>query len=517
MWYPNGPKQAQIYNDRIHRYLHALGDPRSGKSRAFFQKAWNELLEQPGVHGLITRDSGTSISMFTYPQFREIVQASCGEDFILDQRVKPYPFFRFANGSEVSFIPYDEIDVSKAGGSEYGFILIDEATRFTRKQWDYMDTRLSQQVGQAIRPDGTVFTNKMNHWWLATTANPAGRGWTWKVYTVEHPLSYAHGDKNYRAWRFYLEDNAHNLPPAYVDAMRDKPEHIRRKILGANEEPTEGLVFPMFSREIHVIKQRNFTPPVNWKIYGGMDQGYQTPTVFLWMAITEDGFIIFFREYRKSQTGIADNAKNILTIQKQLFDRGASWIESARIDPSTCMVDGKSGSSKTTYSMYMDSGMDKMNLIPARKQRVWDRVNRVRDLLMPDPLKQNHPITGEFREAGWPTIFFTEDCDGDEEVNGVKVDGGTISEMEEWEIREQSSERRNAPEEPESKNDHGPDCVAYVLQFYFNDVAPDHPQTIAIRTDSEQELLKKAIYEDLDKSLSKEKGRPSGTLQGGVY
>lgn len=137
---------------------------------------------------------------------------------------------------------------------------------------------------------------------------------------------------------------------------------------------------------------------------------------------------------------------------------------------------------------------------------------------MPDPLKQYHPITNEFREQGWPTVMFTEDCDGDPETKAV--DGGTISEFEEWEIREQASEHRNAPEEPETKDDHGPDAACYCVQSYFGDKAPENQETVMTRIDTEQEKLRKIIVEDLKKSLGKNKksGFPKGsTLQGSVY
>src|SRR6185312_13212170 len=160
-------------------------------------------------------------------------------EMILEERMKPFPFVKFKNGSSVSFIPYDEVDITKAGGAEYGFILVDEATRFSRDQYEYFDTRLSQSKGIWIRPDGKKVVNPIPHQWMGTTANPAGRGWTWKVFSVEHPLSYLHGDPNYRAWKFYLSDNKANLPPKYIESLESKPEHIRRRILGGNEDPMQ--------------------------------------------------------------------------------------------------------------------------------------------------------------------------------------------------------------------------------------------------------------------------------------
>ena len=507
MWHPNGPKQAAIYNDDSHRYIHAIGDPRSGKSAAFFQKARKHLYLQPGVKGLITRDSGTQIMNFTFPQFMDLID----ERFILDVKMKPFPWVKMKNGSECFFTPYDEIDITKAGGSEYGFILIDEAARFSRKQWDYMDTRLSQMKGMGIKPDGRKFENKISGWWLGTTANPAGRGWTWKVYSVEHPLSYLGGDKDYIAFKFYLEDNIQNLPKAYVDAMRGKPQHIRDKILGGNEDPIEGLVFPEFSRELNVCKKGNWIPPTHWRVFGGMDWGFQTPTVFLWMAISDTGHLVFFNEYRKSHKNISENAEAIVEETKKLFNSGMSWMESCRVDPSTDSQDGKSGSTKTTFELLRDAGMTKISLIRGKRQQVMDRVGRLRDLLRVDPEKKVHPVTGEIRELGWPTIIFTDNCDG--ENDGVKVDGGTISEFEEWEIKPTTSSAKNPNEKPEEKNDHGIDAASYAIQVFFGEGSPEDPKTMMERESSPAEILKKQVYERIEKQINP-KTATNSPLQG---
>ena len=509
MWHPNGPKQAAIYNDTTHRYIHAIGDPRSGKSAAFFQKAIKEIKLQRGIKGLITRDSGTQILNFTFPQFMEAID----ERLILDIKMKPFPWVKFITGSEVFFTPYDEIDITKAGGSENGFILIDEAARFSRRQWDYMDTRLSQKVGVGIKEDGKKFQNLIKNSWLGTTANPAGRGWTWKVYSVEHPLSYLGGDPNYLAFKFFLDDNIANLPAAYVEAMRGKPQHIRDKILGGNEDPLEGLVFPEFTRELNVCKKRNWIPPTHWRVYGGMDHGFQTPTTFLPMAVSESGHLIFFREYRKSHKTIQENSESILKLVTQLFNSGMSWMESCRIDPSTNTQDGKSGPGKTVFELYRDAGLTKISLVTAKRMQVMDRVARMRDLLKPDPEKKIHPITGEVREEGWPTVIFTDDCDGEED-GGVKVDGGTITEFEEWEIKPTTSSAKNPNEKPEEKNDHGIDACCYAVQVYFGENSPEDPQKVIERESTPSEILRKKVYANIEKQL-KPAIEQFGALQGG--
>lgn len=500
LWIPDNKKQAQIYNDRTHRYLHAIGDPRSGKSEAFFRKVWREICLTPGCDGLITRDTGTSLTGITYKQFyNKIVD----KRFILDEKLKPYPTLKFKNGSSIDFQPFEEIDITKAGGGEYTFVLIEESSRSSRPQWDYFDSRLSQSIGHAISPSGEEYENPIKHVWLGTTANPRGRGWSYKLYSIEHPLSYLHADPEYIAWKFFLRDNKH-LSKKYIDMMESKPQHIKDRMLGANEDPVSGLVFPEFSKEIHVCKPpHGWIPKPFWKILGGMDHGFKTPTVFLWGAITdgERPFIIIFNEYRQSHKVISENAENIYQENDRLFKKGIQWIQNCAIDPSTQQVDGKSGSTKSTYQLYLDAGMNRMSLYAAPKQWVRDRVERIRILLQCDPRKKVHPITGEYRGEGWPTLIFTDNCDGNG-PDSNPIDGGTISEMEEWEIKETNNSKKNALEAPEEKNDHGPDSLGYLLTLYFGDASPEDPKITHAREVDPIEKRRKRIEQYIENSVN---------------
>jgi len=215
---------------------------------------------------------------------------------------------------------------------------------------------------------------------------------------------------------------------------------------------------------------------------------------------------------------IQENATSILEETEKLFGKGMAWPTSALVDPSTTYEDGKSGVSKNIYNLYLEAGLSKISLRPAARQKVMDRVERMRDLLRPDPAKRFHPISGEEREGGWPTLIFTEDCDGDIPVNGIKAEGGTITEFEEWELRDSSSSKKNPGESPQELNDHGPDAVSYAIQVYYGAVsnAEEEPVTRSQRENDPQERLKKSIYERLENDLSPKKVVNS-TLQGSEY
>jgi hypothetical protein len=494
-WQPS-PKQRRVYNAR-QRYINALGDPRSGKSEGFFHKGVRECFYQPGLKWLITRDSGTPLLNITYKHFFEkhIITPTMiigGLDGITK---KPWPIIPLVTGSEVHFVPYDEMDTTKGGGGEFGLILIEEAQRFIEKQWHYMDTRLSQRYGNAISPDGRRYISKIEYNGLWTTQNTAGRGYLYRIFTKEHPLSYYGNDPEFRGFKFYLFDNPY-LKPEYVKAMMSKPEHIRRKLLGANEDPSEGLVFPDFTHAINVFQVdplKPWYPPPHWRVLFGEDYGFQTSAVGLWAAISDDpAHVIIFKEHRTSHKTIPVLCEEFVQCNKDIMNHGSSYPETGRIDPATHMRDAKSLDAKTVYELHRDQdGMD--FLIPAKRQRVMDRVQYIRDLMVPDPKKTHHPITNEFRREGWPTLIFCSNCEG------------LIKEVEDWELKEASVSEKTI-EKPEEKNDHGPDALSYLLQAFRGDASEEHYLTKELRENTPQERLKKEIFKDISGQLNKGNG-----------
>ena len=495
-WIPH-KKQIVQYNAK-QRYIHAIGEQRSGKSEGFFHRLRKEMLTQPGIKILVTRDTGTSLN-FTFKHFMTVLERR----LIIDEKQKPYPWVKINNGSEISFIPYDEMDTSKAGGSEYGIILIEESQRFSLAQYVYMDTRLSQQWGEAIGPDKKPYRSFIKYNGLWSTANPAGRGWAWQIFVRDHPMAQFGQDPNYLRLEFFRKDNERNLRKEYTDAMNSYPEHIRKKMLSAEENPMEGLVFPNFTRVLNVQKIKGFIPPSNWQIVGGMDYGYQTPTCFIWMAITEDGFCVVFREYGEIMKPIADNAKSIIEMNNDLMEKGVSFFTGALVDSSTTMMDGKSGGATTVFQQLQSAGMTFLST--ARRNRDPDRAVRIRGLLECDPDKKFHPITGAKKDSGWPTLIFTDDCEK------------TICEFEEWEWAPIDSTRRDPKNKPEERDDHFIDCVSYALQLYFGQGSPEHAVTVSIKENTEEFKIKKIVDQQLQRFFDQRDNPVKVAPDGSVY
>lgn len=492
MWNGKEPTLQQIiaYNAE-QTFIDLNGGIRGGKTQVALEKARKEAILQPGLKILITRDTGPALYTTTKNHFEAVFADMIDPEMTW---VKPTPKYRLKNGSQVDFIAYDELDTSKAGGTEYGYILMDESSRFRYSQYVYLRGRLSQKWGDAIAPDGRTYRNEIKKRFFLTVHNPAGHGWEWQTFVRDrpsasrliqrpHPEYPVGADPKYLRVNFDTATLQSRENPDYLDEMQDIPEHLRDKLLKSDESPLEGLVFPHFKRELHVCAISGFIPPYNWIVMNGMDWGKQTPCVHLWTAVTEEGCIVVFKEHRQAQMEVPQHAEIILDSTRQLRENGMGEVYGAYVDPSTDFDDGKSPF--TVYQQFIQAGY--WNLTKAPRLPVEHRATRLGALLMPDPKIKKHPITGEHRDGGWPKLIFTSECEG------------TIREFESWEYPKRS-DAKDPKNKPEERNDHGIDACGYVaVKCYEGLVAPENPATIAYRRQTENTSWREQVLADINR------------------
>lgn len=99
----------------------------------------------------------------------------------------------------------------------------------------------------------------------------------------------------------------------------DEKEMLKIKWAGHPEEGARlygdfvqkaGLVYPMFSRGIHLIPRREI--PRDWTKVVCIDPANTGPTAALWCAVDPQGNLLFYRAYKQSEAVVSDHAKNIL-------------------------------------------------------------------------------------------------------------------------------------------------------------------------------------------------------------
>lgn len=441
--------------------------------------------------------------------------------------LRPNPVRVFRNGSKVFFVAYDAADLAKLGSEEYGLIMLEEANQFPSNAWDWFRTRLSQEWGEAFDENGKPYTNRIEQTHMIAVANSGGRNWLWRVFRRDRPNAYfpwkeIYGftdskdiyhpptmlledwkdkqDKNYFALEWGTSENRKNLREDYWESLQDLPEHLFKRFAEADDEPLDGMVFPNLDRRIHVIQQKDFIPPPHWPVYIGMDYGYRTPTVALWIAVTEDGAFIAFREYRETMKSPQENARNILAIDEMMRRRGMQPHKTAWIDLSSGFKKGESESGASVFDQLVTAGMTKL----AKSSRDLDgRVVRIATLLEPNRLLSEHPVTGKRSDIGWPRLMLTTDC------------MQTIQEIEEWEWSKVTSDAKDPLEKPEQKDDHGIDALGYVLVKVTEKAPLDFDSQQSYDTDQSKLLeddKKEWCQSIMDEMKSGGTSRPDGSV-----
>lgn len=514
--------QALSYEAKA-KIIYLKGGVRGGKTRIALRRGIKECLEQPGIKVLVTRTTGPALYSTTLADF----DAECPSE-LLDQNKclqKPNPTRTFKNGSKVMFVAYDAADLSKIRGEEYGLIIAEEANLFPSNAHSEFVGRLSQEYGEAFDENGDKYTNRIERVHIIYVANSGGRNWLWIIFRRNHPNAYfpwkaiygfTDGDGNYHPPTMKLEDwngddtywaiewgtveNKGNLRKDYWDTLTDLPDHLFKRLAEADDEPLDGMVFPNFDRRLHVVPLKGFVPPPHWPVYIGMDYGYRTPTVALWITVTEEGSFVAFQEYRMTMKSPAENARNILNINDTLVMKGMQDHKIAWIDLSSGFKKGESESGASVFDQLVAAGMKKL----AKSSRDLDgRVVRIATLLEPSRLQIKHPITGVNRDAGWPRLMLTEDCKQ------------TIQEIEEWEWSKVTTDAADPKEKPEMKDDHGIDALGYVL-VKVEERAPEDYDSQRIRETSVSYQLEKEKQEWCESVMAERdesfKGRADGLV-----
>lgn len=97
------------------------------------------------------------------------------------------------------------------------------------------------------------------------------------------------------------------------------PENVRKARKEGKFVNLEGLVYPGFSRAVHVVEP--FEIPDDWPRFLGCDWGLGNPTAILWGALSPDGQVVIYAEHYKAKWVITKHAR-IVNARKPKPKRG---------------------------------------------------------------------------------------------------------------------------------------------------------------------------------------------------
>lgn len=212
----------------------------------------------------------------------------------------------FNNKSLVEFGYCDsDANVTQYMSAEYDQIRFDEATHFTEYVLTYLGSRLRgandfpKQIKYTTNPGGP------GHDFLKARfidAAPWGEEFEAEV-CAGHTQRRIFIPSKVTENKFLMESD-----PQYITRLQNLPEADRKALLDGSWDRYDGLYFPEFSRDMHVIKPEALNP--DWKRYVTIDYGLDMLAAF-WIAVDSQDRSIVYREAYQKDLIISDAAEKI--------------------------------------------------------------------------------------------------------------------------------------------------------------------------------------------------------------
>lgn len=229
--------------------------------------------------------------------------------------------FEFPSGAAIEFGYLDHVDdYDRYHGRQWCWIGVDEIHQY---QTDELYNKI-KSVARKTDPNLPLR--------IRATCNPGGGHWIKEYWGIEGGVKDKKIDTVINTEvgpmvlsRRYLFSNVYDNKillasnPEYVAYLHSLPEVLKRRYLEGDFEAAEGLAFPEFRRDTHVIDY--FPIPNNWVKIRAIDWGYSSRSlaVCLWLAITPENDIICYRELSVNQMLAGDFARKILELSENEY------------------------------------------------------------------------------------------------------------------------------------------------------------------------------------------------------
>ncbi len=253
----------------------------------------------------------------THPELRPLFNKS--EKILYDGTGFPVLQFGYADSED---------DIYKFQGTEYDIIFIDEATRCSESQINFLRT-VNRSTGSGFRPK------------MVFTMNPGGVShYFLKRIFIDRDYKENEQPGDYVFIQSHLWDNflwvkqqllSEGITPAdyykmpedkkidyclkysdYAKALSGLPQEIIKAYLYGDWEVFGGMFFKGFSRKKSVIEP--FVIPGDWLIIGSLDPGYSSPLSFGINAMNPEGIIYRVYTYYEKQKSPSEHLEAIISL-----------------------------------------------------------------------------------------------------------------------------------------------------------------------------------------------------------
>lgn len=397
------PKQ-QEYLESDEDHVLFGGGRAGGKSQAFIFEPLR-LVPNGNFRGLFIRRNLTDLRDLIrrcqdmYKQLFPSVQWKVKENI-----------FVFPSGATIEFGHLDsEQDVEKYRGQEYCHIGVDEISQIPEFDW------ISRLLGSLRSSDQDLKT------YFRATTNWTGIGVDWVK-------DYFHVDAKPQG-RTIVEKSTIKLPDGttkeviltkkwfnstifdnpimandaqYLAFLNSQPEYLKRAWLYGETTSVDGIAFPDFSKETHVVPA--FEIPKGWRRFSGADYGYKDGAANIWITVSPDDELYVYREYvcnKKKDTGTHYTAKEFALKCLEIENEAKEYHVKRTIDGS--VWDKRGAYEPSLYDEMRQVGY----LATPADQSAGSRKagkNKIHELLRTKP------------DTGKPSLFVLDNC-----VNVIKM------------------------------------------------------------------------------------------------
>lgn len=257
-------------------------------------------------------------------------------------------------------------------------------------------------------------------WWMTMTP-VEGQDWIWDRFIVVN-------NKNVDKFEVDISDNPHLSKAALALLEEDLSEEEKEVRQKGKFVPRGGVILREFNYKEHVIESYR-EPPASWSIYVSIDHGYNNPTAIYWHAVSKQGEVVTFREHYMRKWIVSKHVDKIKEINREIGREPVFYTG----DPSMSQRNAINGLS--AFDEYKRLGIP---IVPSKK----------------DVNSRNNKMNEYFANGMW---HITKDCPNlIREVRGYSFKIFTSPKI---------ADRNNVMEQPNKKNDHGPDSCGYFFNW----------------------------------------------------
>lgn len=417
------------------RELLLSGPAGTGKSRGCLEKMHACALKYEGMRGLIVRQTAVSLTSTGLVTFREKVAPEALQAgvcrFYGGSRAEASAY-KYANGSSLSFAGMD--NPTKVMSSEYDMIYVQEAIELTLTGWESLASRKRNGVMPYQQMIADTNPGSDLHW--LNQRCQAG---------LTHMLHSRHQDNP-----VYVNPDGTYTPKGeeYILGVLEKLTGVRRaRLYEGKWVSAEGLVYEGYDPAVHVVD--SYDVPASWPRMWVIDFGYSNPTCVQFWARDPDANWVMYREIYHTRQTVEEHAATIahLVMDKPTVGGDGAWRGPWReprpikviCDPASAdgraVIQAKLALSTVAADKAMDTGIVTAQAWLAARPEAGRRPRLTfmrdalveRDAMLADRLLPTRTVE-EFPDYIWDI------------GNGL---------------------RRG--ERPVKKNDHGMDCVRYLV------------------------------------------------------